>query len=182
MPVLPPARGAADGPTSVRSRECAARRRSCRVPDGPPRLPPSAVEPIVLPEPVRSVRTTRWSPAARLPTCLRRPHTPEMDFPEHLHRRLRAGLLDAACLPPGDVYALSLYWSYEDDEPSRPRLELAWNTEQRVRWVLRHEHPLDEAEARWNYAYWAAAATGEYLTGGGERLPRAVRGSGPTSP
>lgn len=86
-----------------------------------------------------------------------------MDFPEHLHRRLRAGLLDASAPAPSDVYALSLYWSYEDDEPSRPRLELSWNTEQRVRWVLEHENPFDEGEARWNYAYWAAAVTGEYL-------------------
>ena len=86
-----------------------------------------------------------------------------MDFPEHVHRRLTAGLLDAAATRPDDVYALSLYWSYEEDEPSRPRLELAWNTEARVRWVLAHEHPHDEDEARWNYAYWTVAQTAEPL-------------------
>jgi hypothetical protein len=81
-------------------------------------------------------------------------------FADHL----RNGVRDALSQPaPAGVYALSLFLQDDEQDPARPTLVVGWNTETRVTYALNAPreqwpnpwwHPCDEAEARWNYAFW----------------------------
>lgn len=51
-----------------------------------------------------------------------------------------------------DIYALSLFVYDENDNPCKPTVTLGYNTERQYRESLPHAY--DEAEARWNYAFW----------------------------
>jgi len=86
----------------------------------------------------------------------------DQTFPEHLDRGVREALSEAAN-DPTDIYVVSLLVQDEEDDPMRPTLTVGWNTETRVEFALTAspEHrlnpwwiPADEAEARWNYAFW----------------------------
>ena len=51
-----------------------------------------------------------------------------------------------------DIYALSLFVYDENDNPCKPTVTLGYNTERQYRESLPRAY--DEAEARWNYAFW----------------------------
>jgi hypothetical protein len=84
-----------------------------------------------------------------------------MDFPTYVYERIRDAL--ATCAEPADVYAVSLFIYDDEDDPLRPTVTAGWNTEAQVRFAMTApDHarpnpwwkPADEAEARWNYAFW----------------------------
>lgn len=50
-----------------------------------------------------------------------------------------------------DIYALSLFVYDDNDNPCKPTVTLGYNTESCVADIAFAE---DDAEARWNYAYW----------------------------
>ncbi len=86
-----------------------------------------------------------------------------MDFPDYLKTRVQSALTAAADADASGVYAISLFVYDEEDDPMRPTLTVGWNTEERVHyaWTASPEDrrhvwwvPSDEAEARWNYAFW----------------------------
>ncbi|OOM78365.1 hypothetical protein CLPUN_19740 [Clostridium puniceum] len=51
-----------------------------------------------------------------------------------------------------DIYVISLYMSNSEDDPRRPMITLGYNT------MEQYENPLsdacDNAEAKWNFAFW----------------------------
>lgn len=51
-----------------------------------------------------------------------------------------------------DIYAVSFYLDHERDDPRHPTLTIGYNTEAHFR--LSIADASDEAEARWNYAFW----------------------------
>jgi hypothetical protein len=51
-----------------------------------------------------------------------------------------------------EIYVASLFVYDEDDDPERPTATVGFNTEEMVASELEDEP--DEAEVRWNYAYW----------------------------
>ena len=53
-----------------------------------------------------------------------------------------------------DIYAISLYVYDYCDNPCKPCVTLGYNTEIQVRLELSKGEAFDEAEARWNYAFW----------------------------
>ena len=53
-----------------------------------------------------------------------------------------------------DIYAISLYVYDDCDNPCKPCVTLGYNTERQVRLELSKGEAFDEAEARWNYAFW----------------------------
>ena len=56
-----------------------------------------------------------------------------------------------------DIYAISLYVYDECDNPCKPTVTLGYNTETQVRVQMASEvkwKPVNETEARWNYAFW----------------------------
>ena len=83
-----------------------------------------------------------------------------MSLPGHLHRSAVNAL---AMIPATDVpgiYAVSFFIYDQEDDPRLPTLTIGYNTEDRVQQVLTAQpgsgagRPSDEAEARWNYAFW----------------------------
>jgi hypothetical protein len=82
-----------------------------------------------------------------------------MDLTSYLDERVTAALAAVPSAERPDVYAVSLYVYDEDDEPEQPTLTVGTNTERQVQLALAGESggwgsPTDEAEARWNYAFW----------------------------
>lgn len=51
-----------------------------------------------------------------------------------------------------DIYAISLFVYDEEDNPCKPTVTLGYNTESQFKAELPDAD--DEAEARWNYAFW----------------------------
>lgn len=51
-----------------------------------------------------------------------------------------------------DIYVVSSFIDNEDDDPRQPTLTIGYNTETQFRRSI--QHAADEAEARWNYAFW----------------------------
>ena len=86
-----------------------------------------------------------------------------MDFPAYLDEHVRTTLNAATQSGAPGAYAVSFFVYDDDDDPMRPTLTIGWNTEERVAFALNarpdqrpHQFwvPEDEAEARWNYAFW----------------------------
>jgi hypothetical protein len=81
-------------------------------------------------------------------------------LPSHLYQSAVNAL---AAIPAADIsgiYAVSFFiWNQEQD-PRRPALTIGYNTETQIQQALASHPaatpgpPSDEAEARWNYAYW----------------------------
>ena len=69
---------------------------------------------------------------------------------DYVASRIEAAI--AADPPEADVYAFSLWVSYVDDDPRRLEVWFGSNTEERVEASL--ERASDQAEARWNFAFW----------------------------
>lgn len=75
-----------------------------------------------------------------------------MSFPEYLYSRAAEGIAGFA---EPDIYAISLWCSYYEDDTRRPTLVVDYNTETQVQQLLvSHKHAPEADEARWNYAYW----------------------------
>jgi hypothetical protein len=75
-----------------------------------------------------------------------------LSFPEYLYTRAAEGIAGFA---EPDIYAISLWCSYYEDDTRRPTLVVDYNTETQVERVLSTQKYVPEAdEARWNYAYW----------------------------
>lgn len=51
-----------------------------------------------------------------------------------------------------DIYAISFFVYDDGDDPNKPTVTVGYNTENCVRDSI--EDAFDEAEARWNYAFW----------------------------
>jgi hypothetical protein len=82
-------------------------------------------------------------------------------FHDHLHRVATEAVTSIPATEAGDIYALSFFVDYED--PRQSTLTIGYNTQTRVRQILADQPgseliadavPIDEAEARWGYAYW----------------------------
>lgn len=69
---------------------------------------------------------------------------------EYLAVRIEAAFA-ARDLPRG-VYAVSLWLSFQDDDPRAPVLQAGFNTEVQV--LSRTDAASDAIEARWNFAFW----------------------------
>lgn len=52
------------------------------------------------------------------------------------------------------IYALSLFVYDVNDNPCQPSVTFGYNTEAQVIDAMEYHCPEDEAEARWNYAFW----------------------------
>ena len=83
-------------------------------------------------------------------------------FEEHCYRRVREALEALPAPTARDAYVVSFYLWEEEQDPRFPTIVLNVNTEQQVDDCV-HERlekphpgwvPTDEAEARWNYAFW----------------------------
>jgi hypothetical protein len=66
-----------------------------------------------------------------------------------------------------DIYAVSLFVYDRSDNPFEPTVTLGYNTEENYRKEI--PNAWDEAEARWNYAFWLQ--NNEYYFGVGETQP-----------
>ena len=86
-------------------------------------------------------------------------------FRDHLQQTATAAVasIPADADAAGEIYVVSFLVDDEDDDPRRPTLTIGYNTETHVRQVLAARPrsglvadaaPTDEAEARWNYAFW----------------------------
>jgi hypothetical protein len=58
-----------------------------------------------------------------------------------------------------DIYAISLWYHTEGDDPRYPKVIVGYNTESNFRENIRSAS--DEAEARWNFAFWLQNETDE---------------------
>ncbi|WP_328327379.1 hypothetical protein OHA70_00795 [Kribbella sp. NBC_00382] len=78
-----------------------------------------------------------------------------MTFPEYLYARTAEAVTGFAELDVDDIYAISLWCSYYEDDTRRPTLAVDYNTDTQVEQVLSApKHAPEADEARWNYAYW----------------------------
>jgi hypothetical protein len=86
-----------------------------------------------------------------------------MTFQDHLRQVATQAVTSISASAAHDVYVVSFLVYDEDDDPRRPTLTIGYNTQTRVRQILAAQPgsellpagaPTDEAEARWNYAFW----------------------------
>jgi hypothetical protein len=86
-----------------------------------------------------------------------------MTFQDHLQQVATEAVTSIPATAARDAYVVSFLVYDEDDDPRRPTLTIGYNTETRVQQVLAAQPgsellpadaPTDEAEARWNYAFW----------------------------
>ncbi|MFJ6459848.1 hypothetical protein ACIQM0_02080 [Streptomyces sp. NPDC091387] len=75
-----------------------------------------------------------------------------MTFHDHLQRLAENALASIPAAEVGDIYVVSFFIDNEDDDPRQPTLTIGYNTETQFRHSI--QHASDEAEARWNYAFW----------------------------
>ena len=86
-----------------------------------------------------------------------------MTFEDHLQQIATQAISATSANETPDIYVVSLLVYDEDDDPNRPTLTIGYNTETRVQQILAAQRgstllpagpPTDDAEARWNYAFW----------------------------
>jgi hypothetical protein len=86
-----------------------------------------------------------------------------MTFQDHLLQVATQAVTSISASAAHDVYVVSFLVYDEDDDPRRPTLTIGYNTQTQVQQVLAAQPgsellpagaPTDEAEARWNYAFW----------------------------
>ncbi|MEU6444080.1 hypothetical protein [Streptomyces sp. NPDC047046] len=75
-----------------------------------------------------------------------------MTFDDHLQHLAERALASLPAAEAGDIYALSFLIDNEDDDPRQPTLTIGHNTETQARRSI--QDASDQAEARWNYAFW----------------------------
>ncbi|MEU5047790.1 hypothetical protein [Streptomyces griseorubiginosus] len=77
---------------------------------------------------------------------------PTMTFHDYLQHLVERALASIPAADAGDIYALSFLIANEDDDPRQPTLTIGYNTGVQARRSVLDAS--DEAEARWNYAFW----------------------------
>lgn len=82
-------------------------------------------------------------------------------YEDYAYKRAREGILAIEDKTAADIYALSFYYSFDDDDPRKAILSVGYNTNarwractpapgQQLRWPIAS----DSDEAKWNYAFW----------------------------
>ena len=71
-----------------------------------------------------------------------------------------------------DIYAISFFVYDDRDNPCKPTITLGYNTESEVRSQIKQGFASDEAEARWNYAFWLQ---NDFFTFGTKETAQAVK-------
>lgn len=75
-----------------------------------------------------------------------------MTFQTHLQTLATQAISSITATEAKDIYVVSFFIDNEDDDPRRPVLTIGYNTEEQFRHSI--VDASDEAEARWNYAFW----------------------------
>jgi hypothetical protein len=73
-------------------------------------------------------------------------------FQDHLQTRATRAISSITAAEAKDIYVVSFFIDNEDDDPRQPVLTIGYNTEDQFRRSIADAS--DEAEARWNYAFW----------------------------
>jgi hypothetical protein len=77
---------------------------------------------------------------------------PTMTFQDHLRTLTTQAITSITASEAADIYAISFFIENEDDDPRQPTLTIGYNTETQARRSI--QGASDQAEARWNYAFW----------------------------
>lgn len=77
---------------------------------------------------------------------------PLMTFHDHLQHLAENALASIPATEADDIYVVSFFIDNEDNDPRQPTLSIGYNTETQFRSNI--QHASDEAEARWNFAFW----------------------------
>lgn len=77
---------------------------------------------------------------------------PAMTFDDHLQHLVERALVSIPVADADDIYAVSFLIDNEEDDPRQPTLTVGYNTETQARRSI--PDASDQAEARWNYAFW----------------------------
>jgi hypothetical protein len=75
-----------------------------------------------------------------------------MTFHDHLHALAATAITSISAADTEDIYAISFLIDNEDDDPRQPTVTIGYNTETQA--LLMADKASDQAEARWNYAFW----------------------------
>ncbi|MFF2996998.1 hypothetical protein ACFVTC_20955 [Streptomyces sp. NPDC057950] len=75
-----------------------------------------------------------------------------MAFDDHLRHLVEKALSSIPAADADDIYAVSFLIDNEDDDPRKPTLTIGYNTETQAHHSI--QDASDQAEARWNYAFW----------------------------
>ncbi|MEU8927535.1 hypothetical protein AB0D10_42630 [Kitasatospora sp. NPDC048545] len=75
-----------------------------------------------------------------------------MTFQDHLRALAERAISSIPAGEAEDIYVISFFIDNERDDPRQPTLTIGYNTEAQFRRTTANAS--DEAEARWNYAFW----------------------------
>jgi hypothetical protein len=82
-------------------------------------------------------------------------------FANHVYERARQAIASFPDATTADIYAISFWYRYEEDDPRRARLEVGYNTNARWRACtpragqeLTSQTASGPEEAKWNFAFW----------------------------
>lgn len=75
-----------------------------------------------------------------------------MTFQDHLRALATQAITSISAAEAADIYVISFLIDNERDDPRQPTLTIGYNTEAQFRSTIADAS--DEAEARWNYAFW----------------------------
>lgn len=75
-----------------------------------------------------------------------------MTFQDHLRTLAEQAISSIPIDEAEDIYVISFFIDNERDDPLQPTLTIGYNTEAQFRHTIANAS--DEAEARWNYAFW----------------------------
>jgi hypothetical protein len=75
-----------------------------------------------------------------------------MTFQDHLRTLAERAISSIPAGEAEDLYVISFFIDNERDDPRQPTLTIGYNTEAQFRRTIADAS--DEAEARWNYAFW----------------------------
>ncbi|MFF7730893.1 hypothetical protein [Streptomyces sp. NPDC008001] len=75
-----------------------------------------------------------------------------MTFQDHLRTLAERAISSIPAAEAEDMYVISFFIDNERDDPRQPTLTIGYNTEAQCRRTVADAS--DEAEARWNYAFW----------------------------
>lgn len=75
-----------------------------------------------------------------------------MTFQAHLRTLATRAISSIPAVDAEDIYVISFFFDNEKDDPRQPTLTIGYNTEAQFRRTIADAS--DQAEARWNYAFW----------------------------
>ncbi|MGW1870039.1 hypothetical protein ACWCPS_31415 [Streptomyces mauvecolor] len=75
-----------------------------------------------------------------------------MTFQDHLRTLAERAISSISAAEAEDIYVISFFIDNESGDPRQPTLAIGYNTEVQFRRSIADAS--DEAEARWNYAFW----------------------------